>query len=313
MDHIASAPAKIILLGEHAVVYGQPALAVPLSALRTYAKVTTSPSGSGLTLIASDLHNQQFIIDLSSRESNNPLVVSSWLLLDYLDCPPPDATIILHSDVPIASGMGSGASITASLFRALLSLLNKSLSDEQLNDLVYEAEKIHHGTPSGIDNTVIIFEQPIYFVRGKPIERFTIGQPFTLLIGNTGVESSTKIAVGDVRALYNSNVDLITSKFNTIGDLVRTGRKAIELGNHILLGKVMNENHQFLRELTVSSLALDSLVDAACESGALGAKLSGAGRGGNMIALVTQEKVPIVHSALLEAGAVQVYQTVVGK
>lgn len=313
MDHIASAPAKIILLGEHAVVYGQPALAVPLSALRTYAKVTTSPSGSGLTLIASDLHNQQFIIDLSSRESNNPLVVSSWLLLDYLDCPPPDATIILHSDVPIASGMGSGASITASLFRALLSLLNKSLSDEQLNDLVYEAEKIHHGTPSGIDNTVIIFEQPIYFVRGKPIERFTIGQPFTLLIGNTGVESSTKIAVGDVRALYNSNVDLITSKFNTIGDLVRTGRKAIELGNHISLGKVMNENHQFLRELTVSSLALDSLVDAACESGALGAKLSGAGRGGNMIALVTQEKVPIVHSALLEAGAVQVYQTVVGK
>ncbi len=313
MNHIASAPAKIILLGEHAVVYGQPALAVPLSALRTYAKVNLSSNGLGLTIIASDLHNQQFLIDLSSRESNNPLVVSTWLLLDYLNCPPPDATIILHSDIPIASGMGSGASITASLFRALLSLLNKSLSDDQLNDLVYQAEKIHHGTPSGIDNTVIIFEQPIYFVRSNPIERFVIGQPFTLLVGNTGVESSTKIAVGDVRALYESNIDLITSTFSAIGDLVRDGRRAIEVGDQVSLGKIMNENHKILCELTVSSPALDTLVDAARKAGALGAKLSGAGRGGNMIALVAEEKALKVRNALLEAGAVQVYQTVVGK
>ncbi len=313
MTYEVSAPAKIILLGEHAVVYGQPALAVPLSALRTYAKVSVSPRDSGLKLIASDLRNQQFMVNHSSRESNNPLVASAWVLLDYFDCSPPDATIILRSDIPIASGMGSGASITVSLFRALLSLLNRSLSDDQLNNLVYETEKIHHGTPSGIDNTVIIFEQPIYFVRGKSIERFVIGQPFTLLVGNTGVESSTKIAVGDVRTLYDANIAMISGKLNAIGDLVRVGRKAIEIGDYSLLGKAMNENHQYLRELTVSSPALDLLIDAARESGALGAKLSGAGRGGNMIALVSDENATIVQSALLDAGAVQVYQTVVGK
>ncbi len=313
MSQIVSAPAKIILLGEHAVVYGQPSLAVPLSALRTYAQIIASPDGSGLKLIAADLDNQQLIIDSSSRQSDLPLIAAVWRLLDYLDCHPPNAAITLHSDIPIASGMGSGAAITTALFRALLHVLNKSLTDDQLNDLVYEVEKIHHGTPSGVDNTVIVFEQPIIFVRGNPIERLSIGQPFTLLVGNTGIESSTKIAVGDVRTLYNSNIDLLTSKFNSIGELVRMGQIAIGTGDHATLGRVMNENHQLLQELTVSSLALDTLVNVACESGAMGAKLSGAGRGGNMIALVTEEKAPIVKKALLDAGAVAVYQTVVGK
>src|SRR5689334_18522819 len=141
MNHIFSAPAKIILLGEHAVVYGQPSLAVPLSMLRTYAQIAVTPAGSGLCLIAADLHNQQVVVDLSSGLSDIPVVTATQLLLDHLGCPPPDATITLHSDIPIASGMGSGAAITTALFRALLSLLHKSISDEQLNNLVYEVEK----------------------------------------------------------------------------------------------------------------------------------------------------------------------------
>jgi len=312
MDYVASASAKIILLGEHAVVYGQPSLAVPLSTLRTYAQVTVSSSGSGLKLIAADLDNQEMVVDASSQTSDNPLVAATYMLLNHLGCPPPDATIILQSDIPIASGMGSGAAITTSLFRALLHSLNKSITDDELNDLVYQVEKIHHGTPSGIDNTVIVYEKPIYFIRGKSIERLRIGKPFTLLVGDTGVSSSTKIAVGDVRNLYNSDVNVMSEKFNWIGKLVDAGRQAVESGNLNSLGNVMSENHQLLQHLTVSSPMLDRLVDAAQRSGALGAKLSGAGRGGNMIALVTQEKIDSVKNALLEAGAVHVYQTVVG-
>lgn len=312
MDYVASASAKIILLGEHAVVYGQPSLAAPLSALRTYAQITTSPCGSGLKLVAADLDNQEIVVDVSSQTSDNPLAAAAHMLLNHLGCPPPDATITLHSDIPIASGMGSGAAITTSLFRALLYVLNKSITDNELNDLVYQVEKIHHGTPSGIDNTVIVYEQPIYFIRGKSIERLIINKPFTLLVGDTGVSSSTKIAVGDVRNLYNSNMELMTEKFNRIGELVSAGRRAIESGDFNLLGHVMSENHQLLQDITVSSPMLDRLVDSAQRSGALGAKLSGAGRGGNMIALVSQEKIDSVKKALLEAGAVHVYQTVVG-
>ncbi|MBI1277050.1 MAG: mevalonate kinase [Anaerolineaceae bacterium] len=308
-----SAPAKIILLGEHAVVYGQPSLAVPLSSLRTYAEIVNLPKGSGLKVVAADLNNQEFYVNSASQEIDSPLFTAAWLLLNHLDCPPPDATITLHSDIPIASGMGSGAAITTALFRALLLALNQSLSSEKLNALAYEVEKIHHGTPSGIDNTVIVFEQPIYFVRGQPIERLTIGKPFVLLVGNTGIGSSTKSVVSDVRTLYEANVEFITEKFNSIGELVRSGRKAIELGDHLNLGKIMYDNHQFLQEISVSSPSLDMLVDAARTSGALGAKLSGAGRGGNMIALVSPDKAPTIKNALLEAGAVQVYQTIVGK
>lgn len=313
MSQTVSASAKIILLGEHAVVYGQPALAVPFSSLRSYAEITTSPSGTGLKLVAKDLDHQTFVLDASSRELDNPLIQAAWLLLDYLDTPPPDGIINLHSDIPIASGMGSGAAVTTALFRALLHLMNRSIPDEELNKLVYEVEKIHHGTPSGIDNTVIVFEQPIYFVRNQALERFRVGQPFMLLVGNTGIESSTKIAVSDVRLLYDSNADLISVKFKQIGELVRSGRTAIEDGDCISLGKIMSRNHQLLQELTVSSLELDTLVAAALDSGALGAKLSGAGRGGNMIALVNEERMTSVQQALLKAGAVQVYQTMIGK
>src|SRR6266496_4024877 len=98
-----SAPAKVILLGEHAVVYNKPALAVPLSALRAYAQVAPLPPKSGLKITAVDLGNQEFIIDSSSANVAHPLAAAALLLLNHLGCSPPDANIILRSDIPIAS------------------------------------------------------------------------------------------------------------------------------------------------------------------------------------------------------------------
>ncbi len=311
MGQTFSAPAKIILLGEHAVVYGKPSLAVPLSALRAYAQIVPSTHSSGLRIIAVDLDNQEFVVDAHSTKFDQPLATAALFLLQRLDCIPPDANITLHADIPVASGMGSGAAITTALFRALMVLLDKSLSDDRLNDLVFEVEKIYHGTPSGVDNTVIVFEQPIYFVRGKPIERLKIPKPFVLLVADTGVGASTKLAVADVRALYNSNEQAINKLLDAIGELVKVARSAIESGDYLTLGYAMNENHVLLQKLTVSSPLLDKLVTVAQNAGALGAKLSGGGRGGNMIALVTKENIAYVKSQLLAAGAVKVYETVV--
>jgi mevalonate kinase len=311
MVQTASAPAKIILLGEHAVVYGKPSLAVPLSALRAYAEVILLPQNSGLKITALDLNNQEFIVDSSSSNLDQPLVTAALLLLNDLGCTAPDANIILHSDIPVASGMGSGAAVTTALFRALIDLLGKSLSDERLNELVYEVEKSYHGTPSGVDNTVIVFEKPIYFVRGKLIERLTISKPLMLLVADTGIGASTKLAVADVRTLYNTNQPSITRVLDAIEELVIVGRRAVESGDTVALGNIMNENHKLLQELTVSSPQLDQLVIAAQNAGALGAKLSGGGRGGNMIALVSEENASQVKTQLLETGAVRVYQTVI--
>ena len=102
--------------------------------------------------------------------------------------------------------------------------LGRTLDDADLNSLIYEVEKIHHGTPSGIDNTVIVYERPVYFVRGQPIETLTIGAPFTLLIGDTGKSASTRAAVAGVRELYESDPQRIQPIWTRSAILVREAR-----------------------------------------------------------------------------------------
>jgi mevalonate kinase len=307
----ASAPAKIILFGEHAVVYGQPAIAVPVSSLRARASVSPAvESGSGLRIFAADL-NRTLPINVESARVDDTLSLTARLVLEKLRPPLANFTITLQSDIPMASGLGSGAAVSAALARALSAALGTPLGDEALNELVYEVEKMHHGTPSGIDNTVIVYEQPIYFRRGLPIERIRIGSPFTLLIADTGQGALTKIAVGAVRDLFNANPEAIQPTLDAIGALVRNACDAIASGDISALGPLMLQNHELLQRLTVSSSELDTLVEAAVGAGALGAKLSGGGRGGNMIALVTSATRESVRDALLSAGAVRIFETTV--
>jgi|FLYN01.1.fsa_nt_gi mevalonate kinase len=302
----ASASAKIILVGEHAVVYGQPAIAVPVSSLRAVADVEANrPSGQGLRIVAADA-----ALTLDSHP-DNPLVITAKLVLRALDAPAPDITITVRSQIPVASGLGSGAAVSTALARALSAACNHPLDNETLNAIIYEVEKIHHGTPSGIDNTVIVYEQPVYFIRNQPIERVIIGAPFSLLIANTGIAASTRTAVADVRKLYETQPQRIRAVIEEIGALVVKARQAIETRAFVQLGLLMQQNHRLLQQLTVSSRELDTLVNAAMKVGALGAKLSGGGRGGNMIALVTPETAGAVQQALFQAGAVSVFATTV--
>ena len=140
-----------------------------------------------------------------------------------------------------------------------------------------------------MDNTVIAFGQPVYFVRGQPPQPFAIGRPFTLAIADTGIHSPTKIAVGDVRRAWEREPARFEALFDRVAAVVEAARMAIAAGEPAKLGPLMDENHALLQEIGVSCPELDALVAAARSAGALGAKLSGGGRGGNMIALVTEE------------------------
>jgi mevalonate kinase len=172
-----------------------------------------------------------------------------------------------------------------------------------VNRLAFEAEKIHHGTPSGIDNTVVTYARPVYFVKGQPIKTFRVGASFTLVIGDTGISAPTKESVAVVQALHEAYASRLEKVFDQVGEIVWDARQAIERGDTIALGTLMDANHALLQEMTVSNAELDQLTEAARKSGALGAKLSGGGRGGNMIALVLKEKAAGVAEALLAAGA----------
>lgn len=303
-----SAPAKIILFGEHAVVYGQPAIAVPFTAICAKADAQRARRGSGLTIKAHDIGK---VLRVTPHATGNPLVFAARLTLDKLNRRPPDLTIHIRSTIPVASGFGSGAAVTAALIRELSAALDSPVEGDALNDLVYEIEKLHHGTPSGIDNTVIVKGAPVYFVRGLPPEPFTIGRPFTLVIANSGIPASTRETVGAVRKLYEADPPTYQRIFDEIGGLVREARAAIEQGDAPRIGFLMDRNHEYLQSLTVSSEALDKLIKAARDAGAVGAKLSGGGRGGNVIALADPADAERIASAFREAGAAMTWLTTV--
>jgi mevalonate kinase len=233
------------------------------------------------------------------------------LTLKALDAPPPDVTLRVRSDIPIASGLGSGAAVSTALARALCATVGRSLENTALNTIIYEVEKIHHGTPSGIDNTVIVYERPVYFIKNERLETFSPRVPFYLLIADTGIGASTRVAVSAVRELVNSQPDTYKPILAEVGTIADAARTAIDTGDLAALGALMPRNHALLQHLTVSSPELDQLVAAALDAGALGAKMSGGGRGGNMIALVTPETQSEVETALLAVGAARIFRTVV--
>jgi mevalonate kinase len=296
----SSAPGKIILFGEHAVVYGRPALAVPVNQVHAEVEVSDS-SRAGIWI---DAPAVKLNAELNTLPSDHPIaaVIHNFLFLSRLSRFP-NLEIKISSTIPVASGLGSGAAVTVALTRALASHLNYPMTDEEVNAFTYEIEKLHHGTPSGIDNTVVTYSRPVYFVKGQPLELFKAGKPFTIVIADTGVFAPTKESVGDVRRLWIHDRSRWETVFDKIGEISFTARRAIEAGKPELLGELMDENHVLLQKLTVSSPSLDQLVEAARKAGALGAKLSGGGRGGNMIALVEPETAEAVASALKEAGA----------
>jgi len=297
---ISSAPGKIILFGEHAVVYGRPALAVPVTQVHAEVEVMDA-SRAGIWIDAPDVNLHA---ELMRLPSDHPIAAAIHnLFFQFHISPFPNLEIRINSTIPVASGMGSGAAVTVALTRALASHLSCSMSDEEVNAFTYEIEKLHHGTPSGIDNTVVTYARPVYFVRDQPIETFSVGQPFTIVIADTGLSAPTKESVADVRKLFESDEKYWDNVFDEMGDISFAARHVIREGWLRMLGSLMDENHAYLQELTVSSPELDRLAEAARGAGALGAKLSGGGRGGNMIALVEPETAEMVSAALKEAGA----------
>lgn len=310
MLYTSSAPAKAILVGEHAVVYGQPAIAVPLSQLR--ASVDTFISTFPLKVSSSYAERAPFYWCKDESNSTDPLARAIELTARYFAVSSLQGEMVIRSDIPVASGLGSGAAVSAALARGVAALLSREIADEDLNLIVYEVEKLHHGTPSGIDNTVVVYERPTYFVKGRSSDFIAIHRPITLVIADTGIPSPTRDVVADARVRLKQHASQTQDLFDRIGALVDRARESIETGDHGQLGKLMTQNHALLQALDVSSAMLDGLVEAALRGGAYGAKLSGGGRGGNMIALASHDSEASVKEELRRAGAKRIIVSSVG-
>lgn len=303
------APGKSILFGEHAVVYGYPAIAVPVFECQAVTTILPNPAGS-----PGDIWIEAQEIGLSSRladlDAGHPIRMTITLTQAKLGSRAiPACSIKIVSTIPIASGLGSGAAIAVSLARGLSGFLGTPLPDQKVSAIAFEVDKIYHGTPSGIDNTVIAFEKPIFFIRNEPIQMITPGCPLEFLIADSGIRSSTRKMVFGVKERRDLNQEDYDRIFEKIGKNATIARGEIEAGKIRNVGELMTENHECLRAIGVSHPALDRLVDAALAGGARGAKLSGAGGGGNIVCLVDPDRSADVETRLREAGAVRVIRT----
>ena len=303
----ASAPGKVILLGEHTVVYGKPAIAIPVFQLRAIACIESFQCPPGEIWI--DAPAVQIYKRLEDLPKNHPLRVAVEKTITKINPKQFSGILIrINSEIPIAGGLGSGAAVSCAVIRALSTFLSGHPFDhETTNQLVFEVEKLHHGDPSGVDNTTITYEQPVLFQKEHPFEIIRVGQTLEFLIADTGISSRTADMVDGVRKRFEINHFRYEVVFDEISKLVRSANLSIQNGDIGTLAESMNHNHSLLQELEVSCYSLDRLVKSARNTGAMAAKLTGAGGGGSMIALVSNETRAAVKEALLSAGAIRVF------
>jgi len=304
---------KIILYGEHFVVYGMPALAAGIAS-KTEAFVSRSKQ-LGWTL--DDRRPEVFGYKKKKKDEHT---ASIELVLESagIDLSEMGIHIELEGDLVCASGFGASAASCVSLARALNDEFNLGFDDEEINEIGYEGEKGSHGTPSGIDNTASTYGGLVWYVRdlggGPPtFEKLKLKDSGFLTIAATGITASTTKVVSDVRAKKDENPEWFDSIADEYKKLVQDARTALLQFDMKRAGELMNRNHELLQNLTVSCKELDELVEIARSEGALGSKVTGTGRGGNMIALAPDKETQnrIAH-ALEKGGSPFVYKTTFG-
>ncbi len=310
----AHASAKLIIAGEHAVVYQRPALAVPLPDIRVTVQITAGQPQTGCQLHMPDIQRSARL-----GTDTDPLLELLSDILSAWQLSPPDIIITVQSDIPIASGMGSGAAVATALVRACAIWVGRILTPDEVAVLVFRSEQRLHGTPSGIDNTVIAYDQPIHFCRRGPLADgsaqpplmypLTIAAPVTIVIADTGVRSPTHLAVSGVRTRRSANPAHYDALFDAIGAVTSLAQAALASGDIALLGMAARQNQSLLAAIGVSTPLIDALVNAANTAGAYGTKISGAGVGGIIMAVVAPDKRAAVADALRNAGARTVMST----
>lgn len=298
-----SAPGKVILCGEHAVVYGKPAIAVPVLNVATKCTIIARPTApSDEVLIVAP--NIGLKCEYKCLVEGHPIRATIRRVLEHFSIDHlPVCEIQIHSTLPTAAGLGSSASTSVALIRALSTFLGHPFADEEVNQIAYEIEKIHHGTPSGIDNSVITYAKTLFFIKGQPMKFLDPQKNLTLVIADSGIKSSTVKVVSGLKGRYTAEPEKYSALFDQIGEVSLQVKETLESGHLEETGSLLTRNHALLKEVGVSCSKLDDLVACALEHGAKGAKLSGGGQGGNMIALVNPDQAEAMSGWLREAGA----------
>jgi len=303
---------KTILFGEHFVVYGLPAIASALGAF-TAADVKVV-EGKGFTVDDQRLATPGYKEKKYDQAMQSVVNVINHLNIDFEN---QKLEMSFAGDLIAASGVGASAAQCTSLARALSETFDLGLDDEKINEAAYEGEKAYHGTPSGIDNTASTYGGLIWFVRNLSGGKNTMDllqspRKMLLVIANSGITASTAEVVADVRRLREENPERFEKIFGEYGKLAEAARKALVEGDIVTVGGLMSQNHTLLQQMTVSGEINDKLVGIALENGAVGAKMTGTGRGGLVIALAENEDIQEKIANAIEEKGYNAWKTTIG-
>jgi len=281
---------KVILFNEHFVVYGIPSIVSAID-LETTAVVTKQEKNGVI------LDDQRPATKGYKEEKKKHQIESLSRILKKMKKEEQHLKITLGGKLVAASGIGASAASCVAIARAINEEFHMQLTEEEINAIAFEGEKGYHGSPSGVDNTAATYGGLIWFKKDNPdvIKRLKIQSPLEIVMGNTGMVANTKLAVQNVRRSKEKNPHLYAQFFTQAEEVVEKARDALQSQNLTQIGECMDENHTLLQKIAVSNKNLDFLVQVARETGAFGAKLTGGGLGGYMVALTPgkdlQEKV----------------------
>ncbi len=305
---IGFAQSKLILIGEHAVVYGQPAIALPFPLIGVESIVEYMP---GEIYLKSDLYSGP----ISKAPTLLKGIVSTIKhTLKILKLPYKDLLIEVKSTIPPGKGLGSSAAVATAVVKSLFTYSEKTFTEKQVLEFANIAETHAHGSPSGIDSLAVNSERPVWYQREEPIDYIKTTGEFHFVVADSGREADTKTAVGTVRELMNAAPKKIEKTMQHLGEITYQVRESLENSSKQMLGFLLTEAQKELVTLGVSDLGLNKLIKLTLDEGALGAKLTGAGNGGCIIALAKNE----LHSKqltekLLESGAESAWPFVLKK
>jgi mevalonate kinase len=296
-----SAPGKVILFGEHSVVYGYPAIASAIG-LRAKCSIYSTSLGHSLISIPNILSDRKIILGKETLDVLKPLeFIVEYILKKTKN--QRGLKIEILSDLPVSAGLGSSAAVSVSVAASLYSFLGIEHNLENVNEVAFAAERIIHGTPSGIDNTISTFGGSILFENGK-IETIPINLPQShFIIVNTLIPRNTKDLVLSLRYKYNKNTKKYSHIFEKISGIVEESQKCLKVGDLEKTGYLMNKNQILLDQLGVSNKQIEKIISILNDHKALGCKLTGAGGGGCVIGLLeTGENINNVIEILKQEG-----------
>jgi mevalonate kinase len=300
----ASAPGKMILFGEHSVVYEKPAVVL---AIDRRARVIAEKRRDRKIFIDADnlgfsgYFEEDVYYPVRGRAWRGrnlaALNVAAKKTMEYLGVEG-GANLKVRSMIPIAVGLGSSAAICVATVSAVERLFDAGLKQKEISNIAFEGETIIHGKPSGVDNNVSTFAGIMSYDKKNGIKRHKLDKDIPFIIGNTKKKRSTKKMVENVAALKERNPKEMDKILNSMGMIADSGLGALLNADLDRIGDLMNLNHGLLSAIGVSTMKLEILCHTSRNNGALGAKLTGAGGGGCMIALSEESEIPRIERAI---------------